>query len=69
MVVRISLLTVVAIGYNDKAGACPSYGLYYHTGNGDRRHWIYFDEIWIGDERASFLKDLFAVPDIQNERR
>mgnify|MGYP006292827419 FL=1 len=43
----------IAIGYNDKAGAYPSYGLYYHTGKGDRRHWIYFDEISIGNEQAT----------------
>ena len=45
---------VIAIGYNDKAGAYTSFGLYYYTGKGDQKHWIYFDDISIGNKEASF---------------
>jgi hypothetical protein len=51
----------VAVGYNDKLGAFPSYGLYYHTGKGDRAHWIYFDDIRIGNEKAT-LSDVRSTP-------
>ena len=44
----------IPVGYHDKLGAYPSYGLYYYAGKGDRTHWIYFDDIRTGNEEASF---------------
>ena len=49
------------MGYHDKLGAYPSYGLYYYTGKGDHTHRIYFDDIRIGNEKSSF-SDLRNTP-------
>jgi hypothetical protein len=51
----------IPVGYHDKLGAYPSFGLYYYTGNGDQHHWMYFDNIRIGNETASF-SSLESIP-------
>ncbi len=44
----------IRFGYNDEIGLYPSYGLYWYQGKGEFDHWIYVDEIRIGDESCSY---------------
>lgn len=45
----------VSVGYNDVVGPYPSLGFYWYAGKGyEHRHWMYLDEVRIGNEMASY---------------
>ena len=47
----------IMFGYNDELGLYPSYGLYWYQGKAEFNHWIYVDEVRIGNEH-SLYKDV-----------
>lgn len=44
----------ILFGYNDELGLYPSYGLYWYQGKGESDHWIFVDEVRIGNMNASY---------------
>ena len=44
----------IRFGYNDELGLYPSYGLYWYQGKGEYDHWIYLDEVRIGEGSCSY---------------